>query len=681
MRRRRRSGLQTAIGWDSVKRISPGRWIACALVPLCLGAALRAADTYPVTPSERAAYEYLQDGGQPVKARETAEAVLRVSPDSFVAYYVIGAVYSRVEGSLPKAHHYLSKARRLIERKWGVPVPSNGPWLWHARVIEELIDVTAEMDRYEEQLELLAAHDRLYRPPLTASWGWPLMKLGRMDEARAKVQEALRSDKPGTVTHAMNTLGAIENEMDRPEASYEVYTRLVEMVRKNGWEMHTVYLRNAGAASLGLLRFEEAERWLLESAKQFDYGTFSNPWRSLAVLYVLEGRIPEAVAAVREMHAWSFRNMPSLQQQSWAERHYVTAAVLLECGYTEEALGILRRVLNRPDRRGGTSLHSDQSEAGLLVFTRHALKVHRENLAEEASWSEMRNGPRLWARSLAEAVEMWSAGRRAAALVFKNGRLTGSVRCTAPDGVDVMDWTRIELNEILGPGVVGAEAKRLLARDDAMGRREAPYLRLTLGYGALLRGDARSAREDLSAAVRDLPKAEVFQRAQAEALLGRAWEESGDLNEALRHYQLSMEKAPGVMRGFGFALPCRVESDGSPAAREAASLLKASPRFRDVGAGFLLRIASSGTLVLASLQAPDGTVLCQVRAPLGADPEVAARLLCRELHRRAFAPKIDLAQTDIASLDGSNLTGEGVRDQIRDLFAPDARPKSTPQPR
>jgi tetratricopeptide (TPR) repeat protein len=666
---------------DAVKPVLMMRFSAYVFISLCLGAALRAADTYPVTPAERAAYEYLQNKGQPVKARETAEAVLRVTPDSFVAYYVIGAVYSRVEGSLPKAHHYLSKARRLIERKWGVPVPSSGPWLWHARVLEELIDVTAEMDRYEEQLDLLAAHDRLYRPPLTASWGWPLMKLGRMDEARAKVQEALKSDKPGTVTHAMNTLGAIENEMDRPEASYEVYTKLVETVRKNGWEMHTVYLRNAGAASLGLLRFEEAERWLLESAKQFDYGTFSNPWRSLAVLYVMEGRMPEAVTAVREMHAWSFRNMPSLQQQSWAERHYVTAAVLLESGYTEEALGILRRVLNRPDRRGGTSLHSDQSEAGLLVFTRHALKVHRENLAEEASWSELKDRPRLWARSLAEAVEMWSAGRRAAALVFKNGRLTGSVRCTAPDGIDVMDWTRIELNEILGSGVVTAEAKRLLKRDDAMGRREAPYLHLTLGYGALLRGDARTAREELALAARDLPKAEVYQRAQAEALLGQACMDSGDEGEALRHFQLAMEKAPGALRAFELALPCRIESDGSPAARKAASLLRGSPRFDDVGAGFLVRTASSGTLVLASLQAPDGTVLCQVRAPLGDDPDIAARLLCKELHRRAFAPRVDLAQTDIASLDGSNLTGEGVRDQIRDLFAPDARPPSAPQPR
>lgn len=99
-----------------------------------------------------------------------------------------------------------------------------------------------------------------------------------------------------------------------------------------------------------------------------------------------------------------------------------------------------------------------------------------------------------------------------------------------------------------------------------------------------------------------------------------------------------------------------------------------SPRFRNSGQGFSVSVASSGNLVLGTLVGPDGSVLCQVRTPLGQDPTVAARLFCQEFHRKAFAPKVDLTQTDVTSLDGSNLTGDGVRDQIRNLFSPSGKP-------
>lgn len=649
-----------------------------------LGAAVQAA--YPPSPAEQQAYDLMQKEGAYVKAREVAESVLKVDHRSFVAYYVIGAVYFRAEGSLPRAYYFLQKSRRMVEREWGSPLPASGPWLWHARILEELIDVTAEMDRYEEELDLLALHDRLYVPPLPSSWGWPLMKLGRMEEARAKIAEALKSDKPGVITHAMNTLGAIENECDDPQKAYEVYTQLVAMVRQKNWDMHAVYLRNAGATALSLLKYEDGERLLLDSAKYFDPGTFTNPWRTLAVLYVDEGRIPEAISAVREMHAWSHRTLPSLDQQSWAERQLVTAAILLESGYTQEALSIARRVLNRPDRRGGTSLHADQSEAGLLLFYHYALRVEAQRLREEMSWCDMKQ----WARDLIELsrveVEAWSSGRRASAMIVHHGRLGPSIRPSAPDAIALVDWTRPELSEILGPGVVGAETERLLKRTGPMADLDRPFLLVTEGHADYLRGRDGEAKEALEAALQELPPAEVLQRAQTNALLGKVLEREGDLGGALAHDELAMEKAPSVFRSFGLALPCKVSFSGGDAARMAAAMLEGSPRFEVGRGGFSVRINQTGALVYGSLLAPDGTVLCQMRSPAARDPEAAARLFCQEFHRRAFAPKVDLSQTDITSLEGSNLTGDEVRDQLRDLFLPgDASPaapgRPTPSPR
>jgi tetratricopeptide (TPR) repeat protein len=641
-----------------------------------------AQDKYPITREERSAYEILQKEERPVKAREAAESILRTNPNSFVGYYILGEVYARVEGSLPKAYYYLKKGQQLIESHWGQSIGDEGPWLWHARVIEELIDVTGQMDRYEEQLSLLDVRDRHYRPKLTWRWGWPLMKLGRMDEARKKMQEALTSEDPGAVLAAMNTLGAVEAEMDRPEASYEVFRKLIDLSAAKKWQKDATVFNNAAETALALMKFDEAENLLIESSGSFNYGTYSNPWRQLAMLYVREGRMPEAVAAVRGMQQWTRANRPALEQQSWAERNYLAAAVLLECGYTAEALQILRLARNRPDRRGGTSTHLDQSEAGFLLLFRHALKVHRETLAEEASFSPFRQRPWLWLQSVAEGLEMWSAGRRAAALIIENNRLPWSVRTAAPDYIDIVEWCRIDLDEILGPGVAAGEAARLLKRVDGTGQREKPYLELLRGYGELLSGSRNSARQLLGDALATLPSAEVYGRAQTQALLGSESEAAGLLSEALIHYHQALEKAPGVFRALALSLPCRITASTDQGSQKAAELLAGSPRFRQVGRGFDVRVTSSRSVLLASLVGPDGTVLSEASVPLGKDPVEAARRLCREFHRKTFSPKVDLSQTDIASLDGSNLTGDQVRNSIREVFLPakNEHPPEAPSP-
>jgi hypothetical protein len=43
-------------------------------------------------------------------------------------------------------------------------------------------------------------------------------------------------------------------------------------------------------------------------------------------------------------------------------------------------------------------------------------------------------------------------------------------------------------------------------------------------------------------------------------------------------------------------------------------------------------------------------------------------MLCKEIHRRAFATKIDLSQMDINSLDGSVISGDSSRMSLKELF-------------
>jgi tetratricopeptide (TPR) repeat protein len=644
-------------------------WACLALLCWSLAQICVAQHTYQETPEEAAASDLL-DRNERIKAGESADALLRANPKSFIGYLIKGTLCAESEGNLPKAYYYLKKAQNIIESGWGENVKEESVRIRHERVLDQLIGVAAEMDRYEEQLELLRLHDRLYAPRYPSTWGWPLMKLGRHEEARRKCYEGMTSDDPYKTLSALNTLSIIEYEMDHPEAAYQLLLKAGNIASLKELDPDATILSNTAEVALALLRFSDAEKLLLEASEHFQYGIYSNPWTQLASIYIRELRLPESVASIREMQVWASNNGPRLAQQSWANRNSLTAALLLECGYAEEALGILERVLNRPDRNGGSSIHSDQSEAAFLLFYRYALKTHREQLKEEASWSPTGQRIVLLYQALLERAKMWRSGRHAAALIMQHDRLQWSIRTTALDSGQIPQWCRLDLAEILGGGVVAAEAAGILRRTDGVVRYEMPFLKLLQGYAALISGHYRSACQLLTEGIDRLPREEVLLRAQAEVLLGSARGKAGEESQSLIHYQRALAKAPGVFRSFDIALPCVITTTGDESAQKAASFFARSPRFRTAKIGFGLRVRSSHSELQAVLTGADGSVLAKVQVARHKDPVETARLLCRELHRAAFAPKVNLSQADIASLEGSNLTGQDVRDRLRDLFMP-----------
>jgi len=624
---------------------------------------------YRITPEEEAAYALIQGPPQFVKAREAAEAILAKQPDSFVALHVLAFVHEWGEANLPRAYYLASKARQVLERRWGgADIPADGPWRWHARVLRQLISITSQMDREEETLELLALRDRYYDPDLTVEYGWPLMKLGRLAEARARMAEALESKDANDRLDALNTWGAIEHEAGYPEESYRIFAGLVEDARRSGQTMAVTYLRNLGEAAATLGRFDEAERHFREAVRHFDAESYSNPWEDLSILYMRQGRYPEALAAVREMHAWAHANPPYLDQQSWADRQSVTAALLAEAGFVPEALELARRIARRPDRRGGTSAQRDQSKAGQQLLLWSLARTEMERLAEEMSWAPLRQWPDLATRRLALALESWRSGRRAAALTVGKHRLAPSLRFFAPGGIDVLPWLTPGLVSLVGPGAVEVEVGRLLERTDAAGARERPYLLLLTGECQLARGAPADARLALEEALSTLPRSERMLQARGWALLGAAAARQGRLTEAADAFQQALQRHPGVLRGLGLALPVRLSAAADPASRAAARALVASPRFSERRTGLSLEVAAVGSRHRATLLGRDGTVLAEALVPTQTDPEATARALCEELHRRAFALPLDLSQTDVASLQGGTLSGNNLRRQLSDIL-------------
>ena len=566
---------------------------------------------------------------QYVKTREIADRVLKSHPDSFEAWYLLGAVYINGDTNLPRARYCLTRARGLIERRWTPPISADGPADFHRWTMSQLVRLAGLSEEREWQVQLIREYGRYYKDGLRHRIGWPLMKLGRFDEARREMLALVDSKDEDVATDAINTLGAIASELDRREESYEWFTRLVNEVERNKWRMGIEFLTNRASAALGLLRFDEAERELLRAARVGKHSA-ANPWTDLALLYAGSGRLAEAISAVKNMHVWSSGMDPVLWEQKWNQHQQATATVLLAAGYDEAALSILRRILDRPDRLGTTSVHAHEAEIGLLHLYYETLKARRERVREEMSWSSTADWARKGLERLSIEREMWSARSRAAALIMQHRQLAWTMIPFGPNTTSV-EWARPSLREVVGTGLWETELKKLMARTGAEADRERPYLLAAMGESKWTRGRNREAIADLKGAEAGLPAEEVLLRARVNAVIGSAYQKLGDSAAATERYRRALDSDPRVFRMLDIAVPVTVVAAGDAESNQAASMLRGSPRFTQ-GGGFTIRVARSGQNLTARLQAADGTVFSAAAAPAKDVPAFA-----REFHRRGSA--------------------------------------------
>ena len=597
----------------------------------------------------------LIDNGRFIRLREIAEQELRNDRNSVAGNYMMGVAMYRGETNLPLAYHYLQRARSLVERD---AFFSDDAFL-HINILLELERVVREIDKNEEHFGIIDDMDFWFGVDYHASKGWTLMKMGRYDEARELMNRYANSRDPEDRLRAMNTLGALEHILENYDESFNWFTLLKKELAARG-ELSATALRNRAEISRSLLLFSEAERDLLLAARYFDPYSYSNPWRLLVLLYAGEGRLSEGLSAAREMNQWNRRSNPVVEQQHWNECRQAVAILLMALGYDGKALDILREIRNRPDRRGATTGSAEQSEIELLHLYREALLLRRERLREEAAWSQIGNWPAAIRERLKIQRELWMAERRLNALLIPAGRLSWVLRPFTTDSISA-EWLRPGIRGALNNGPVQAGLTMLLDRQGVTADRERPYLQAALGETLTAKAKYAAALPQLLSARDGLPMEEVLLRARVEALAARAYERRGDDESAVVAYRNAMERDPGVFRSLGISLPVVFADDGSAEARDAVRFLEKSPRFHK-GYGFRLSVEMSFGRLTARLSGLDGATLMQasVDAYEHSGRKLAARMLCGEIHRLAFAPKIDLSQADINSLDGSTTSGYTV---------------------
>ena len=610
-----------------------------------------------------------RDSKKLLTARRKAEELLAENPDSVVGHYVLGCVLREAEGDHAKAIYHLGLARELAETsELGVPSVD----ALHAEILHAVQLTAGEMDLYEYQLQILDWYDYKYDPDLAGEHVWPLMKLGRFDEAREYARRAITSSDPWAKTIGRTGMCALEFAALNREAAYTACLDALVAQRPSGGV--TVEAYNAATAALATQRFAEAEALFGESAKAGEYGS-ANPWRPLAELRLAEGKGGEAVKAMAEMKTWTSRQPPESRDQNRAEADAALAKLLLVAGETTYGVEVADRMLRFPDRRGNTSGRAVESLGGHALIRIALRRADHETWTEDASsgWFWERWG--VWFGSFWPDFGDWSDRQTVAGVLSDRALLDATLRVYAEGALaQVPTWMLGELVGVLGAGVVDVALTDVRAKESDP--RFNAYYDAIAAEVALGSGDDARALALASSARDALPGEEALLRARMAGIAASAAGDLGSADDEIRWLGVVLAEDPSLFRRLDLQLPAEVVVEGGYVAGEVGDMLWHSPRIR-WAKGWTLRVAGEGREVEVCLVGPDGARGRCVRPPSDAleppDPadtdapeplgdEAFARAMVRDWHRRAFAMPLGSASVSLHSLDATNMDlSEGRR--------------------
>lgn len=606
----------------------------------------------PGSPGELQAWGYVR-ANKLIKAREAAEAVVRENPNSYVGHFVLGFTHHYAEANFPRALFHLNDALRLFEQRHGAEPSPGHPWRWHARLLRELASVHGDLEHYEERLAYISIYNELYDPDVIAEQAWALMKLGRYDDARTTARAAIEGDDERELEVALNALCAIEFEAGNDGASYTACRAALEHARNTPGDPNAVDLTNFAEAARSAFRLDEAERVLLEATRA-PPAWYGNPWLELGELYTRAGRFPEALDALGKVPPYRNRRPPHVRDADLNESRRALSSFYLVVGRPEEALRITEKALVMPDRRAHNSRDPAQDRAVTALLDRMSRFVVAEMNLEAHTASPWYR--RIWARVESARLRWsgWMSGRQAARLLADDQRLVGTFRIGTSRAAIVPPWLVGELVEVAGAGVVQESVRR--ARDEDERQGSDAYYDAFAAEAALGVDDEARALELAERARGLIPEGDALLRARVDAIRAEATRRESGIAAALEAYETALGRDPGVFRRMGFRVPVRIRPSGDQVAEEVRDALERSPRLEVGSEGLRLEVEATATSGRVCLKGASGTVLdCGSATPEPADsPAQLAQRIVDAFHSRAFAPRIDLSQSDISSLDGSN---------------------------
>ncbi len=604
--------------------------------------------------------------GHHIRAREAAEVILEETPGSYLAHLVLAMTHHYAESNLPRALFHLERARQLFERRHG-PTPASGtPWRWHIILLKELAVLHGDLERYPEQLAIIARYNELYEPDLVAERAWPLMKLRRFREARLAAELGLATDRYEQRKIALNALCAIEFEAGDDQKSYRACGRALEDARQSDLFASSVDLTNLAEAARALFKLDEAESLALEATRTSSQSWYANPWLELSELYLRAGRFQQALRALREIQHYRARRPPHARHADRNEVQRALAAFLLAAGRPRDAMNITARALAAPDRRSHASRDPLQDRMVLALLDRRARLSAAERWRERAAVEPLHRAAFSRLRALWLRLTAWRSAQQVRRLLQGEKRLVGAFRIGTSRSAVTPPWLLGDLAEVLGAGVAG-EALRRARRDDPRPGAGAYYDALGAEVHARW-GEPARARALARAALGSLGERESMLRARVMAAAARAAGSSGNVEDLLGYVESALFLDPGVFRRLDLRIPVRIDAAGGELAQRAAELLAGSRRLLVAQPGLVLRVRASGSGATACLlgRRRSEPLGCGELPPGdGWDAAAAAASLYISFHRDAFAPRVDLTRADINAIVGGERM---VDDQLKSVL-------------
>jgi tetratricopeptide (TPR) repeat protein len=608
-----------------------------------------------------------------ISARNKAEELLLVAPDSYTGHHVLGRAYWMGEGDFARAAFHLKRSLEIYQEKY--EYTDNPAWRLESEGWYSLRIITGDMGDFEQELELIEQYNQkqiTYRQrfdgaymDLIAERGWPLMKLGRYEEAKKWARQGIASGRNWQESLGWNVLCATAGEQGFRAESIDNCEAALFHARASGAGV-AIDASNASNAAFGVFDFDRAEEYAIESTKARD-GSSVSAWMNLVFLYLMQGRGGAAVSAMQGLNQALASEKPNMRAQKRADVDGVFALLLMVAGKGKQSFEKIDRAVQYPDRRGTISTSEEQSRGSHTCVRYVARKVlHQrvdERIASMGWWDRVKH----WWDTLFGDPELVidAAGVRNA--LNDKERLISTFRPFLDKGLTgVPPWMLGDIVEILGPGV--AEGALLEAQKiDSYAGTEGFYSSIQTEI-AYQRGSSTDVLKFSEQAMQQLPLVSQLMRARLLALQGWAYERKGNRTLAVQSFAQAMEKDPSVFRRIDLSIPTKFPALSGFSA-EIVNALRRSPRLTEANSGFSVQIEEGSICLLG----PSGEMFSCAAWPVREDDQTEQEYLVavtEAFHIESFGLTTGLTGAQWNSLDGTTTSStKAVREQLENMLA------------
>ena len=640
------------------------------------------ADDIFETANERNIYEDVASGHF-IKARRSAEELLKANPDSIGGNFVLANVFWYGEGNHMRAMTLYKKTIRLFEERYcngGASIPDNTELqAWHQRLYKDLARIYAELDMRPEELNIHQLVADRYNGELGEDSVWALMKLNRFDQAREISEKSISGQDSFWADVAYNDLTAIADAQHKHLEAMKASQRSVAFNNKSC----VVLLNHARGYSL-FLKMDEAIQYTTKARGMSTKDCVNSPYTAASTFYLIDGKWQLAISSMLKARKRHIERKDKIQVEM-SERRYM-ATILFEMGFAERAWVLMETVMNAPSRLGYESLLKEQM--GMAeTLTYYAISSDAMARFEEglSAWSSL------------EPMMMNSVFRKIHG-IFKddpNGikdKITELQKNRDKLGPSLWSMNQklfkyalnpLNLKSFLVPYYVVDPPLYNYAIVDTLGRRTAeffveyqksilepeeleamlPVFDLFSAYIAWRDDDFDKALELIDKANQNMPPKVSLMLRQADLIKADIMMKRGQRIEAMNLMNDVFKIYPAVFRHFNVRLPIKFDESmrSDPELKNAMKALKNSPRFE---------VADDAQLIVTGMKADKMIQICLISAlgqrfgcssddikDYGGNSEIQPHTaeIVDNFHHKVFSPMVDLSQKDLNSLDGSAL--------------------------